>query len=128
MSLNDYKFKLMTQTRFVFLFVTTYIIPCTHSVFSYLTYNTWSHMHSEEETDPDNGGVLTWSVLYNEVCLCQAGLRITTLSTSCTGPEEDANSDVWFIDDDPEPLAWQENWNKDAMDRLLGRVEYCCKY
>ena len=78
--------------------------------------------------DHNNGGALAWSVLYNEVCLCQAGLRIKTLSTSCTGPEEDANSDVWFIDDDPEPLAWQENWNKDAMDRLLGRVEYCCKY
>ena len=82
----------------------------------------------KKRPDPDNGGVLTWSVLYNEVCLCQAGLRINTLLTPCTGPEEDGISDVWFIDDDPEQLAWQTNWNKDAMDRLLGRVEYCGEY
>ena len=81
----------------------------------------------KKRPDPAHDNMLRWSVLYAEVCLCQAGLRINRFVTSCTETHEDPNADVWFVDE-PEPLARRQNWNKEAMDRLLGRAVYCCEY
>ena len=85
----------------------------------------------KKRPDPSNGGVLRWTLPYNERCLCQGVVapRIEPGHT-CANVDDQGSTDdswnLWFVDDyKVGPLTRRHNWNKEGLDDLLQRSEYC---
>ena len=81
----------------------------------------------KERPDPSFGDTLRSSLLNDELCYCQSVITARFLSSeTCSGKNDPTYLDLWFVDD-PAPLTQRQNWNKETLDRLLGRVEFCGK-
>ncbi|XP_072048509.1 uncharacterized protein [Amphiura filiformis] len=79
----------------------------------------------EERPDPSRGGVLRWSMPYNKICYCQGVVAPRKPTQACPVYDEgNGEMKLWFVDD-PTPLTNRLNWNKEALDILLERQEYC---
>ena len=82
----------------------------------------------KKRPDPSRGGVLRWSIPSDEICYCQ-GVVAPRSSKTCSKADHFACSDtnsgnLWFVND-PAPLTQRRNWNKEALDQLLERSDYC---
>ncbi|XP_072017483.1 uncharacterized protein, partial [Amphiura filiformis] len=79
----------------------------------------------EERPDPARGGALRWSLPYKQRCHCQ-GVVAPRKPTQVCAVYEDGSGDMklWFVDD-PTPLTNRMHWNKETLDILLERQEYC---
>ncbi|XP_072017505.1 type-2 ice-structuring protein-like [Amphiura filiformis] len=75
--------------------------------------------------DPSSGDVFRWSLPYSERCHCQGVVAPRKFTKTCFG-YKDVTSDIklWFVDDSA-PLTKHMNWNKETLDILLERKEYC---
>ena len=84
----------------------------------------------KKRPDPSRGGTLRWSLPFDEICYCQGVVApIIKSQNTCSQEETQDCTDislcnVWFVDD-PTPLTNRTNWNKEALDRLLGRDDFC---
>ncbi|XP_072017380.1 uncharacterized protein [Amphiura filiformis] len=79
----------------------------------------------EERPDPSQGGALRWSLPYKERCYCQGVVAPRKSTQTCTTyKDRSGDKKLWFVDD-PTPLTNRMNWNKEALDILLEREEYC---
>ncbi|XP_072017379.1 sushi, von Willebrand factor type A, EGF and pentraxin domain-containing protein 1-like [Amphiura filiformis] len=79
----------------------------------------------EERPDPSQGGALRWSLPYKERCYCQRVVAPRKYTQTCTSyKDRSVDKKLWFVDD-PTPLTNRMNWNKEALDILLEREEYC---
>ena len=89
----------------------------------------------KKRPDPSNGGILRWSLPYNERCLCQGvvapeekpGHSCPTTGDQHCADDDDSSCKLWFTDD-PRPLTRRRNWNKKDLDDFLQRSEYCGKF
>ncbi|XP_072025123.1 uncharacterized protein [Amphiura filiformis] len=77
----------------------------------------------KQRPDPAQGGVLRWSLPFHERCLCQ-GVVAPRQSPAHLCTELDIVNKLWYVDD-PTPLTNRIYWNKESLDILLDRAEYC---
>ncbi|XP_072017257.1 uncharacterized protein [Amphiura filiformis] len=79
----------------------------------------------QERPDASRGDALRWSIPYDERCYCQRLLVPRKFTKACSA-YEDGSGDMklWFVDD-LVALSIGMNWNKDTLDILLERAEYC---
>ena len=85
----------------------------------------------KKRQDPSHGGNLRWSLPSNERCLCQ---RVVVAPGDNSGHPCKASNDqfclcasagdLWFADD-PKALTIRKNWEKEVLDVLLERSDYC---
>ncbi|XP_072048508.1 hyalin-like [Amphiura filiformis] len=81
----------------------------------------------EERPDPSRGGALRWSMPYKKRCHCQRVVAPRKLTQACPVYDDGSGEmKLWFVDD-PTPLTNRMNWNKEALDSLFERQEYCDK-
>ena len=85
----------------------------------------------KQRPDPAQGGALRWSLLYNERCFCQGVVAPRqSCAHSCPGGEMingyGEYVKLWYVVD-PTPLINRINWDKETLDMLLERAEYCGK-
>ncbi len=66
---------------------------------------------------------------FKQRCFCQ---RVVLGSLYSTLPcdAEDSDTDLWFVHDPKQlyNMTKRSHWNKEALDVLLDRKEYCGKY
>ena len=84
----------------------------------------------KKRPDRSLGGVLRWSLPYDEICYCQ-GVVAPMSSKTCSKEDEfvcadAASCNLWFVED-PARLTQRRNWYKQALDQLLERADYCAR-
>ncbi|XP_072017381.1 uncharacterized protein [Amphiura filiformis] len=96
-----------------------------------ITWNEWPAMRMEVmgyhtgTTRSITRGALRWSLPYKERCYCQGVVAPRNSPQTCTTyKDRSGDKTLWFVDD-PTPLTNRMNWNKQALDILLEREEYC---
>ena len=74
----------------------------------------------KQKPDSSANGVLKWSMSYKERCHCQKVYTVTDISpyTSCS---QNTIKRLLFVDSH-EDLTSPENWNVEALNRLLNRT------
>ena len=87
----------------------------------------------EKRRNPSLGGVLQWSIPYDEICYCQRVVvpRFISLETCARRDDyvcfDSKPCNLWFVDN-PALLTRRRNWNKKALDQLLERTVYCGRF
>ena len=84
----------------------------------------------KKRPDPIRGNILGWSLPYDELCMCQAVVAPFPAKT-CSDKDDHTCPDtssckLWFVDN-PTRLTKRQNWNKETLDQLLERTDYCSK-
>ena len=68
-----------------------------------------------------------WSMPSLDRCYCQRVMKMRKPRQSCPGVQDNkAHIELWFTDHQ-DLLTHRGNWTRDTLDRLLGRVDFCCK-
>ena len=85
----------------------------------------------KKRPDPSLGGVLRWSIPYEEICYCQGVVAPRIIWQETCSRRDDCSDtnlcNLWFVDN-PALLTQRQNWNKNALDQLLKRADYCGKF
>ena len=85
----------------------------------------------KKRPDPIRGNILRWFLLYDELCTCQAVVAPVSVKT-CSNKDgntcPDTSSCKLRFVDNPIRLTKRQNWNKETLDQLLERTDYCSKF